>query len=180
MKNNLISALLPRALAITALFASITASAGDIGQVFTVSEGASPWFDRVGQWSLTNVPDSLKGSGPLPQGDCGSRSLEVPGKPASITVGVQTNDAAKFTEMLPAAKDTGAQIAVKDSSGNTLPYMIFTVPNPPAKIDGAGVFGAGLLLLKVEAGATSAGASPAGSPQPSASPEPSGQKTTGT
>jgi hypothetical protein len=93
---------------------------------------------------------------------------------------VQTNDAAKFTELLPAAKDTGAQIAVKDPSGDTLPYMIFTVPNPPAKIDGTGVFGAGLLLLKVEAGAVSAGDSPSVSAQPSASPEPSEQKTTGT
>jgi hypothetical protein len=179
MKNNLISALLPRALAITALFASITASAGDAGQVFTVTEGASPWFDRVGQWSLTNIPDGLKGSGPLPQGDCSSRSLDVPGNPASITVGVQENDVASFTKMLPSAKDTGTQIGVKGSSGDTLNYMIFTVANPPAKIDGAGVFGAGLLLLKIEAGQAAPSAAPSGSPQPFGSPDASAPKTTG-
>ena len=114
-----------------------------------MSEGAFPWFDRVGQWSLTNVPDNLKGSGPLPQGECSHRSLEVPGKPTSIVIGVQVNDVAKFTEKFPAAKITGTQIAVKNPDGISLPYTIFTLPNPPAVIDGEGVFGAGLLLLKI-------------------------------
>ena len=143
------------------LFCLATVHADD--GVFTVSEGASPWSDRIGQWSLTNVPDELKGSGPLPQGECSSRSLEVPGKPSSITLGVQTNDAAKFTSMFPTAKDTGTQMAVKNPGGTTMPYMIFTLANPPVKIDGAGVFGAGLLLLKIGGGWAAAVASPSAS-----------------
>ena len=44
---------------------------------------------------------------------------------------------------------TADTIAVKNTGGTTLDYTIFSVPNPPAKIDGTG-FGAGLILLKVE------------------------------
>ena len=54
-----------------------------------VQEGAFPWYDRVGNWSLTQVPASLKDTGPLPQESCSSRSLHIPGKPKSILVGVQ-------------------------------------------------------------------------------------------
>ena len=123
--------------------------AADAGGTYTVAEGASPWYDRIGQWSLTNVPDGLKGSGPLPQGNCSSRSLEVPGKQESILLGVQNNDVEKFTAKFPNAKNTGDQIAVRDASGTTLPYTIFLLKNPLSTIDGTGVYGAGLLLLKL-------------------------------
>ena len=137
------------ALVALSLCYSAATRAADAGGTFTVSEGASPWYDRIGQWSLANVPDGLKGTGPLPQGNCSSRSLEVPGKPKSILLGVQNNDVEKFTAKFPAAKDTGDQIAVRDTSGTVLPYRIFLLKDPPAAIDGAGVYGAGLLLLKL-------------------------------
>lgn len=158
------------ALTMVSPFAPITVCAADGDHVFTVTEGASPWLDRVGQWALTSVPETLKGSNPLPQGDCSSRSLDVQGKPKSITIGVQTNDVAKFKEKFTTAKETEDQIAVKNPEGVVLPYTIFALPDPPAKIDGAGVFGAGLLLLKMEGGEPAAGASPSGSAAPAASP----------
>lgn len=161
---------------ITALMLGFTgvtmAQAADAAGVFTVAEGASPWSDRVGQWTLTNVPNNIKGAGPLPQGNCGSRSLEVPEKATSILIGVQANDAAKFTEKYAGAKDTGTEIAVKNPEGTTLPYMIFKLENPPAKLDGNGVFNAGLLLLKVESnGAAGTPPAPSATPQPSPSPQ---------
>ena len=114
-----------------------------------VQEGAFPWYDRVGNWSLTKVPASLKDTGPLPQESCSSRSLDIAGKPKSILVGVQNNDIDKFKAKVPDAKATADTIAVKNTGGTTLDYTIFSVPNPPAKIDGTGL-GAGLILLKVE------------------------------
>ena len=55
---------------------------------------------------------------------------------------------AKFTEMFPAAKDTGFQIAVRGPQGNTLPYTILSLTHPPAKIDGAGSVRGGLVALE--------------------------------
>jgi hypothetical protein len=144
-------------LALLVAVAAHTARADDAAKAndtktYMVQEGAFPWYDRVGNWSLTNVPASLKDTGPLPQGSCSSRSLDIAGSPKSILVAVQNNDTAKFMTKVPGAKATTDTIAVKNSSGTTIDYTIYSVPNPPAKIDGTGVFGAGLILLKVEPG----------------------------
>ena len=88
-------------------------------KTFMVQEGAFPWYDRVGNWSLTQVPASLKDTGPLPQESCSSRSLDIPGKPKSILVGVQNNDIDKFKAKEPDAKVTADTIAVKNTGGTT-------------------------------------------------------------
>lgn len=142
-------------LALLAIMAAHTARADDPAKdkdtkTFMVQEGAFPWYDRAGNWSLTKVPDLLKGTGPLPQGSCSSRSLDIVGKPKSILVAVQNNDVEKFKTKMPDAKATTDTIAVKNTGGTILDYTIFSVPNPPEKIDGSGVYGAGLILLKVE------------------------------
>ena len=89
-------------------------------KTFLVQEGAFPWYDRVGNWSLTKVPDSLKGTGPIPQGSCSSRSLDIAGKPKSILVAVQNNDIDKFKAKMADAKATADTIAVKNTGGSDL------------------------------------------------------------
>ena len=100
--RRLCSQLLPvlTALAVLPWLAPLRAMADD-AKTFTVIEGASPWYDRVGNWSLTKVPDSLNGSGPIPQQSCSSRSLELPGKPKSIVLGVSVGDIAQFEGKVP-------------------------------------------------------------------------------
>ena len=149
--------LLVTLLALLVAVAAHTARADDPAKAtdtktFMVQEGAFPWYDRVGNWSLTKIPASLKDTGPLPQGSCSSRSLDIAGSPKSILVAVQNNDTDKFMTKVPGAKATTDTIAVKNAAGGTIDYTIYSVPNPPAKIDGAGAFGAGLILLKVEPG----------------------------
>ncbi|MDR1280542.1 MAG: hypothetical protein LBK99_06935 [Opitutaceae bacterium] len=120
------------------------------GKTFTVQEGAFPWYDRA-DWTLTNIPASLKDSGPLPQQNCSSRSLDIPSAPAApaaITLGVCDRDLAEFAKRQPAAKKTADVIAVKNPAGVVLNYIVFTLENPPAHIDGAG-FNAGMMLLKI-------------------------------
>ena len=65
---------------------------------------------------------------------------------------VQNNDIDKFKAKVPKAKPTTDTIAIKNAAGVMIDYTIFSVPDPPAKIDGTGVFSAGLMLLKVEGG----------------------------
>ena len=114
-----------------------------------VQDGAFPWYDRVNQWALADVPASLKGAGPLPQQNCSSRALDTPGQPKSITLGVSQGDVAAFKALYPNATATGETLAVKNSQDARIPYQVMTLPDPPAKIgEGAG-FGAGLLLLKI-------------------------------
>jgi hypothetical protein len=142
-------------LALSALMGAHGARADDAvkgadAKTFLVQEGAFPWYDRVGNWSLTKIPASLKDTGPVPQESCSSRSLDIPGNPKSVLVAVQNNDIDKFKAKLPDAKATSDTISVKNTGGSVFDYTIFSVPNPPAKIDGGGVFGAGLILLKVE------------------------------
>jgi hypothetical protein len=118
---------------------------------FIVSDGAFPWSDRAGIWSLTNVPPSLSGVGPLPQQNCSSRSLEIAGAPPSIVLGVSQNDTTAFEQKFPAAKASGETIGVKNPAGTVITYGIFTYASPPAEIKGTGLFGAGLLLLGFDA-----------------------------
>ncbi len=141
-------------LALAVLFwrAPLCASADD-AKTFTVIEGAAPWFDRVGVWSLTKVPDSLNGSGPIPQQNCSSRALELSGKSKSIVLGVSVGDLAAFEHKFPLAKESGESISVKNTAGTEIAYKVLTLASPPDRIDGAGVFGAGLLLLKLDASA---------------------------
>jgi hypothetical protein len=117
-------------------------------QTYVVQEGAFPWYDRT-NWSLTKVPDSLKGSGPVPQQSCSSRSLVIDGTPKKVLIGVCNNDITAFQTKVPTAKATTDTIAVKNASGTEIDYTVFSLDSPPAKIDGTGVYGAGLMLLKV-------------------------------
>ena len=140
------------ALAVLPWLGPLRATADD-AKTFTVIEGASPWYDRIGNWSLTKVPDSLNGSGPIPQQSCSSRSLDIPGKPKSVVLGVSVGDIAPFEQKYPSAKETGDSISVKNAGGMEIAYKVLTLADPPAKIEGSGIFGAGLLLLKLDASA---------------------------
>jgi hypothetical protein len=150
------------------LVAIATAHADEKG-TFVVQDGAAPWYDRAsgaGAWVLTGVPDSLKGTGPLPQQNCSGRTLEVPGQPHAITIGVFEKDSAKFKAKYPTAQETGERIAVRNAAGTELPYRVLNVPDPPAIIGAAGDFVAGLLLLKIEGTVSIAPTTPAKSEVP--------------
>jgi hypothetical protein len=118
-----------------------------VTKTYSVQDGALPWYDRT-NWVLDGVPESLKGQGPLPQQNCGSRALEVPGTPKSIAIGVSDRDVSRFKAKYPAALETGLSVAVKNPSGTRLAYHVLTLPNPPSQL-GGGLL-AGLLLLKMD------------------------------
>lgn len=128
---------------------------------FMVDDGAAPWHDRAGQWSLIAVPEALKGTGPLPQQSCSSRKLVVPGTPASILVGVQDRDVDGFKKTNPSATDAGMMVSISNGKGTLLPYHIMKLENPPAVVAGGST--GGLLLLGLsgeQATATGATATP--------------------
>lgn len=118
-------------------------------KTFTVQNGSKPWYDRD-VWTLVQVPDSLKSADAIPQQDCNSRSLTIPGTPASITIGVFEKDIDSFLTRNPTAQKTTDTIAVINTSAVTLKYNVFTLAKPSALIDGTG-FMAGMLLLKITA-----------------------------
>jgi hypothetical protein len=128
---------------------AVTIAHADEKGTFMVQEGAFPWYDRVNNWALTDVPASLKDTGPLPRQSCSSRGLEIPGNPKVVTIGIANKDLAKFKQKFPATAETGEAIAVKNPAGTKIPYAIVTLPSPPAKIEG-GEFGAGFLLLRMD------------------------------
>jgi hypothetical protein len=138
------------------LHADNTGTSADDAGTFTVQDGAAPWSDRVGTWELGDIPDSLKSTDPLPQQLCGSRTLAIAGHPKSIVVGVSVADAPKFKEQFPSATETGETFTIrhpKETSG--LQYQAMTLSNPPQTISGGDTpFGAGLILLKADAGPT--------------------------
>ena len=146
---------------------------------FVVQDGAFPWYDRVNNWALANVPESLKGNGPLPQQSCSSRGLELPDTPKTVTIGVSVTDLEKFKQKFPATIETGESIAVKNAGGDNLPYVVVTLSDPPAKIEGNGVFNAGLLLLKLNGTATANTPAPVqpATPPPIAPPPDAGDRT---
>jgi hypothetical protein len=115
---------------------------------YVVADGAFPWYDRINSWALTNVPATLKGADPVAQESCSSRSLEIAGSPKSILIGVSTSDVDTFKTKVPDAKPTGDTLGVKNVTGTVINYAVFSLANPPAKIDGAGIYNAGLILLK--------------------------------
>jgi hypothetical protein len=132
-----------------------TGTSADDAGTFTVRDGAAPWSDRVGTWELGDIPDSLKSTDPVPQQLCGSRSLAITGHPKSIVVGVSVADAPKFKEQFPSAT-AGETFTIrhpKETSG--VQYQAMTLPDPPETISGGDTpYGAGLILLKPEAGPT--------------------------
>jgi hypothetical protein len=134
--------------ALLALLIPTFVSAQDLTKTFMVQNGAAPWFDRVGVWSLDNLPTKLEGMGPLPQQECTSRAINVPGTPTSILLGVSEGDLAAFKTQFPAAYETGDAFAIKNATGTAMPYKALLFPNPPAIIKGG--FNAGLILLKID------------------------------
>ncbi len=124
-------------------------------QTYKVQEGSFPWYDRENVWALTKVPDSLKSNDPVPQQSCSSRSLDIGGSPKSILIGVAEFDVDAFKGKVPTAKATGDTVSIKNSTGTVISYTVFSLDNPPAKIDGTGVYHAGLILLKVVPGQAS-------------------------
>ncbi|HEY9250729.1 MAG TPA: hypothetical protein VIO38_16430 [Rariglobus sp.] len=116
-------------------------------QSFTVQPGSKPWYDRDA-WTLAQVPESLKSTDPVPRQNCTSRSLEIAGTPAAITLGVYEKDLTEFTTRNPAAQKTADTFTIINTASVTLRYVVFTLARPPAHIDGSG-FNAGMILLKV-------------------------------
>ena len=143
-----------------------TAAAQDAAppQTFTAAEGASPWYDRS-DWTLSGVPDSVKGPAPVPQQSCTSRSIVLSGQPAAIVIGIYEKDLATFEALGLQAAKTGETFSVKNPSGITLAYVVYRVTAPPAKIGGG--FTAGPVLLKIEGG-TGSPATAASAPSPAA------------
>jgi len=128
---------------------SLGAFAQDTNKIFTVKDGAFPWYDRVNKWALAEVPDSLAGA-VVPQQCCTDRSLNVVGTPAAITLAVGEKDLGAFKQIYPTAVETGDRLSVKNAAGSVLAYVILKFPNPPKKISGQ--FSSGLILLKIEPG----------------------------
>ena len=155
MKTNLLKV----SLCMLSLTASLCFSQ-DAAKIFTVQNGAAPWFDRVGQWALANVPDKLLGTMQLPQQECTGRSIVVSGTPSSILIGVSESDVAGFKTQFPTAQETGDVFAMKKAEGSSmLNYKVLAFPNPPASIKGP--FNSGLILLKVDGTGAGAGTAPA-------------------
>ena len=152
-----------------ALLLGIVTVHADDAKTFVVQDGAFPWYDRVNQWSLADVPQSLNGVGPIPQQSCSSRGLEIPDNPKVVTLGVAKTDLEKFKQKFPTTTETGEVLAVANAGGAKIPYVVATLSEPPAKIDGAGQFGAGLLLLKTDGTATAKPA-PIEAPKPAPAP----------
>ena len=132
------------------LATGLTCFAQQPAKTYVVKEGAFPWFDRVNQWALSGVPESLLGTTPVPQQACSERSLVLTGTPAAIVFAVQDNDVAKFKAAYPTATPTGEKLAIKKvPAGDILGYTVFSWVNPPQKIKPEPPLGAGLILLKV-------------------------------
>ena len=133
---------------------SFAAFAQDVDKTFHVQDGAFPWHDRVNVWVLEDVPASLTGA-VLPQQNCTDRSLNVAGTPSSITMAVSEKDLPKFKQAFPHATETGEKVSIKNSNDATvLPYTVLKLANPPKKIEANPPFASGLILLKIEGGAT--------------------------
>jgi len=111
---------------------------------------------------LDNLPTKLVGMGPLPQQECTSRAINVPGTPTSILLGVSEGDLAAFKTQFPAAHETGDVFAIKNATGTAMPYKVLLFPNPPAIIKGG--FNAGLILLKVDPANTTNSTGSTGAP----------------
>lgn len=130
-------------------FASATADADD-PKFLIVEEGVYPWFDRMtgsGAWTLDDVATSLKGGDPVPQQNCASRSLEVPGEP-KVVVGVSERDLSRLKARFHACRIADETPSVRNTKGIKLSYPVIVLQGPPARIEGG--FAAGLLLLKLE------------------------------
>jgi hypothetical protein len=139
-------------LLLAVLLLSILAANADEPRTFHVNDGAFPWYDRTtgdATWKLEEVPQTLKGTGPLPQQSCTNRTLEYSGNAASITIGVFEGDVPKLLTLQPKVVATGEGIAVSNPKNSRLKYRVYTLVNPPQSINGKG-FAGGLLLLKVE------------------------------
>jgi len=148
-------------------------SAQDSSATFMVTNGACPWVDRIGTWQLSDVPASLDGNGPLPQQNCGSRSIVVPAETKYVLIGVSMKDVDKFKTDYPAAQPTGDSISVSHADGTaTIPYTVFKLPAPPASV-GDPAFTAGLIILQLN---DKPAATPAAKPAPAAPAAPSPAK----
>ncbi len=148
-----ITHLLPHSLILVALLAWLSPAQPLVAQestgTFMIKAGEFPWSDRVNVWQLAEVPAKLEGNGPLPQQNCGSRSIVVPDQSQYILFGVCTKDVEKFQTLYPEAKVTGDSISVIHPDGTgTLPYTIFKLANPPASMGDKSLL-AGLILLQI-------------------------------
>jgi len=129
---------------------SLFCFAQDAERIFTADNGAYPWFDSK-QWTLDSIPDVYRGGGPFPQQSCASHSLEVPGHPVTIVIGVCEVDLAAFEASPFSPVKTGETFNVRNSDGSLLAYMVYRIANPPATF-GDGL-SSGLVFLKIEAAA---------------------------
>ncbi len=135
------------------------AAPGD--KTYVVADGAAPWYDRS-DWALSGVPDAVRGTSPVAQQSCTSRSVAVPGTPKAVLIGVCEKDLAAFDALGLQAAKTGDTFVVKNPAGISLSYLVYRVAAPPAKIGGP--LSAGLVLLKVEADGAAPAPSAAAAP----------------
>jgi hypothetical protein len=135
-------------------------------QTWTPQLGAFPWFDRVNQWALSQLPDKYVSTKPVPQQSCTVRNIIVPEGTKQATVAVFDKQLAEFLTKQEGARDTGDKLEIKQG-GNVLAYAIVTVDNPPGEMKHAWM-SAGLILLAVEPPLPTA----AGPPAPAATPRP--------
>ncbi len=139
-------------------------------ETFTVQDGQCPWSDRVGTYTLSDIPDDLRSDTPLPQSSCSARTLSLSGSPDSVTFGLFSGDVPTFMQAYPSAHDTGKSFHVVSSSGTPLTYEVLQLDHPPALLQTSSKpFEAGLILLKVEGGS---GASIPPAPTPAPAPAP--------
>ncbi len=124
----------------------ITASAEET-KTYPARDGAAPWHDRE-NYSLDGLPERLKGTDPLPQQSCSSRSIVVPGTPKLLIIGVYYNDMPLFHEKYPKAQATGEIFNIAVKNGNAMRFYVVTLADT-ASIPSAG-YQSGLVLLKID------------------------------
>ncbi len=157
---------------LTSLAGLLPLAAQEQAPFFQVKDGEAPWSDRVHTWQLANIPTHLTGKAPLPQQNCGSRHITVPGHLEYLLVGVYEKDTDKFKADYPEAALTGDSFSVLHPDGTgTLPYTIFKLDHPPESV-GDSTLGAGLVLLQLGGKSESSAAAPStpATPVPPAKP----------
>ncbi|MFA5645460.1 MAG: DUF2920 family protein [Candidatus Ratteibacteria bacterium] len=128
---------------IPALFAAESA-------LYTVENNVSPWYDRVGQWVVVDLPELYVGKTIVPLQGCSSRSLVLPAGTKKAIIAIAKGDLAKMKSRISDIVETGLECRVTTPAGkNPIPYVILEYLNPPEKSEFKN-FSAGLILLSLD------------------------------
>lgn len=118
---------------------------------YIVDERAFPWHDRMGRWLMVNVPDAVKGGGPIPRMSCSTRALETPSGVKSVTMGLVKEDLPRARGRYPGLRDTGLTFGIQNPKGGaTLTYAVVVFPNPPAEAPFGDLSNAGVIMLRLD------------------------------